>query len=391
MRFLKLVYCQTNGYSYFAFEKFINFNFHNLLRSVQNMLLLILSFGFCLNSFGQDSLSKAIQFNVLNADILPHSEDIRLLSYSNPVGFSAAYIWQNSRSGNSYEYPLKSRKGFKFQYVNFNNTKQLGHALSLSAFTEPILGTNRKLFFSFPIEAGLINLNKVYHPINNPDNLFFSLPISFYLSAGIQTNFKLNKQLLLQSAFQYQHISNGGIKMPNKGMNFISYHLGLCYYLTEPNWQKSKLPKQSKETNKFNLEGYLIGTAKTITQTNELLPMAGIQVSAIKPLNYFHAVYFSTEGLYNSHKKAYEKNKGNVVSAWEQSLLMGYQLSIGATRFQVSFGYPVLSESSTSKNIYQRYMLVRTFAKRWLLAGSLKAEGHVADIFDVRLGYQLSR
>jgi hypothetical protein len=34
-------------------------------------------------------------------------------------------------------------------------------------------------------------------------------------------------------------------------------------------------------------------------------------------------------------------------------------------------------------------MLIRTIAKRWLIAGSLKAEGHVADIFDVRLGYKI--
>lgn len=345
----------------------------------------------CYKSQGQDSLSKAVQFNVLSADILPHSEDIRPLSYSNPIGLSAAYIWQNSRSGNSYEYPLKSRKGFKFQYVNLNNVKQLGHAISVSAFTEPIIGSNRKLFFSFPIEAGFIYLNKVYHPINNPENLFFSLPLSFYLSAGLQSNYKINKQVVLQSALQYQHISNGGIKMPNKGMNFISYHLGICYYLNEPNWQKSKLPKKQIEQNKFNLEGYIMGTAKTITQTNELLPMAGFHVTAIKPLNYFHAIHIATEGLYNTHKKAFEKNKGNQVSAWEQSLLLGYQLSIGATRLQISLGYPVISEPSSYKNIYQRYMLVRTISKRCLLAGSLKAEGHVADIFDIRLGYQLTK
>jgi hypothetical protein len=54
----------------------------------------------CYKSQGQDSLSKAIQFNVLRADILPHSEDIRKLSYSNPIGFSAAYIWQNWISAN---------------------------------------------------------------------------------------------------------------------------------------------------------------------------------------------------------------------------------------------------------------------------------------------------
>jgi hypothetical protein len=177
--------------------------------------------------------------------------------------------------------------------------------------------------------------------------------------------------------------------MPNKGMNFTSYHAGLCYYLNEPNWKKSKLPKTENEVFKTQFEAYVLGTAKTLSPSNKLLPMIGFQLSAMKPFNYFHAIAFSTEGLYNSHKKAFEKNKGNEVSAWEQSLLLGYQLSIGTTRLQVFFGYPVISESSTSKNIYQRYMLVKTIAKRWLIAGSLKAEGHVADIFDVRLGYKL--
>ena len=290
---------------------------------MKNVLFIFINLIIWHKCIGQDSLSKAIQFNLLRADILPHSEDIRPLSYSNPVGFSVAYIWQNSRSGNSYEYPLKSRKGFKFQFVNFNNVKQLGYAISLSAFTEPILGANRKLFFSFPIEAGLIKLSRIYDPINNPKNLFFSSPISFYLSVGLQANFKINKQLLLQTAIQYQHISNGGIKMPNKGMNFTSYHAGLCYYLNEPNWQKSKLAKSENEVFKTQFEAYVLGTAKTLSPSNKLLPMMGFQVSALKPFNYFHAIAFSTEGLYNSHKKAYEKNKGNEVSAWEQSILLG--------------------------------------------------------------------
>ena len=359
-----------------------------LPKSKSTCLLFLLVFAFGLQNKAQDNLSRGLQFNGFTADILPHSEDIRALSYTQANGLSAAYFWQHSRSGNSYEYPIKSRKGFKLQYVNFNNPVKLGNAYSISGFTEPMMGSNRKLFISFPIEAGFVGLTQIYDPVKNPENLFFSTPLSFYLSAGLQFNYKLSNKLLIQSAIQYQHISNGGIKMPNKGMNFLSIHLGSAYYFNEPNWQKSILKKEPV-LNKNSWEVYLMGTAKTLSPSNELKPMMGIQTSYIRKFNHFHALLFSSEGLYNTHKKASEKNSGNEINAWDQSILLGYQLSIGATRFQVSFAYPILGYFN-KRNIYQRYMLIRNLSKKWQLAGSLKAEGHVADIFDLRIGYRFS-
>ncbi|MFY8019719.1 MAG: acyloxyacyl hydrolase, partial [Bacteroidia bacterium] len=249
------------------------------------LILFVLAYGLQIQA--QDSLSRAFQVNLFQSDILPHSEDIRSLSFSEPRGFSAAYIWQHSRSGNSYAYPLKSRKGFKMQYVNFNYPSKLGSAFSLSAFTEPMIGSNRNLFLSFPIEAGIVGLSKIYHAQQNPENLFFSTPISFYLSAGMQINYKISNLLLLQSALQYQHISNGGIKMPNKGMNFFSYHLGICKYFNEPNWQKSILKKEPLKS-KHNWEFYLMATAKTLSPENKLQPMMGFQASYIRSFNHFH-------------------------------------------------------------------------------------------------------
>ena len=119
--------------------------------------------------------------------------------------------------------------------------------------------------------------------------------------------------------------------MPNKGMNFLSIHLGSAYYFNEPNWQKSILKKEPL-LNKNSWEVYLMGTAKTLSPSNELKPMMGIQTSYIRKFNHFHALLFSSEGLYNTHKKASEKNRGNEINAWDQSILLGYQLSIGATK-----------------------------------------------------------
>jgi hypothetical protein len=37
---------------------------------------------------------------------------------------------------------------------------------------------------------------------------------------------------------RYNHISNGGIKKPNKGMNFPMVTIGLNRYLSQPNYKK---------------------------------------------------------------------------------------------------------------------------------------------------------
>lgn len=335
--------------------------------------------------------NKAIQINAFGADILPHSEDIRELSYSQPSGVSLAYMWQNPLAGNSLEKPLKSRKGLRLQYVNFNNPTQLGSAFSLAAFTEPMFGSNRKLFLSLPIEFGLAHVTEIYHPVSNPENLFFSTPISFFLNAGGQVNYKLSQQVLLNVGMQYQHLSNGGIRMPNKGMNFISINAGMSYYLKPTVWEKSSNKLSTKSTFKYLLEAYVTASAKTLGQTNEVKPLGGFQVSFIKPINYYHHWVLASEGVYHTFNQSYFAMRGIDIHPWQQSLLGGYALSIGKTSFQVLLGTPIVNKTSNENIVYQRYMLVQTIGKKWLLAGSLKAEGHVADIFDLRLGYRITR
>jgi hypothetical protein len=254
-----------------------------------------------------------------------------------------------------------------------------------------MFGSNRKLFLSLPIEMGLAQLNKTYHPLTNPENLFFSTPISFFLNAGAQVNYKLNQQVLINIGMQYQHLSNGGIKMPNKGMNFISLNTGLCFYPKAPIWEENKIKKSSKSNAKYLVETYLTGSAKTLNQTNELMPLGGFQVSFLKPMNYYHHLVVASEGVYHTYNQRYFALRALEVNPWQQSLLGGYALRIGNTSFQVLLGTPIINKTSNEKAVYQRYLLVQTFGKKWLLAGSLKAEGHVADIFDLRLGYRITR
>jgi hypothetical protein len=73
------------------------------------------------------------------------------------------------------------------------------------------------------------------------------------------------------------------------------------------------------------------------------------------------------------------------------SVQAGYELRIGKTSLILLMGADALNKNRLNTLLYQRYALVQKLGNRFLLAGTLKANGHVADIFDLRLGYQISQ
>jgi len=161
--------------------------------------------------------------------IIPHSEAIKDIAYSKPWGIE----WNVSKHINSQaawnECSCYPRIGISAAYFNFDNPSVLGNAYWLTPYIEPMLGAHRKLFFSFRLGAGLAYLDNVYHPIRNPNNLFYSLPVSFSLLANTALNVRATSRFLLRLLANYHHLSNGGMQLPNKGINFSTFSVGIDY------------------------------------------------------------------------------------------------------------------------------------------------------------------
>jgi hypothetical protein len=344
---------------------------------------------FSLQLAAQESSILNISNSSYYAYIIPHSRDIEALASSNPVGTSISLAWQSGRVTATASAPLRGKKGFRLAYTQFGNPAQLGNAFHLTAFTEPFLGSSRKLFVSFPIDAGMSYLSKVYHPKNNPENLFFGSHLSFYLGAGIQLQYKCSEQFLVHTNVSYQHVSNGGIKMPNKGMNFPSVSLGASYYLQKPNWQPL-LPIVNSTRNKMqSYKLFMFASFKTVPNPNTLVPLGGAQFLFTQSINNWHHMVVGSELVHNTYKKEFFARQNTSVQAWENSLQAGYELRVGKTSLLLLLGADILNDKRLNSFIYQRYGLLQKISNKWFLAGTLKSNGHVADIFDVRLGYQL--
>ena len=92
------------------------------------------------------------------------------------------------------------------------------------------------MFFHF---RGVIGLSALAQPFNiqtNPLNLSYSLPLSACVMVRAGFSVSLDAQWYLGIRARYNHVSNGGIREPNKGLNYPSLALQLDYSLAPVNF-----------------------------------------------------------------------------------------------------------------------------------------------------------
>lgn len=321
--------------------------------------------------------------------IIPHSRELATIADSYPWGLQLDWSKLSLTQKAWNQCNCYSKVGLSFTYFNFGNPAVLGNAYNLILYGEPYLTFQKDLFFTFSTGIGATYLDQVYDEVTNPQNTFFSSPISFIVFLNFAINYKISPELYLNLTIHYNHISNGGIKQPNKGMNFPTIGLGLDYK-TNPlpfkKWDKV-------EVRKGAIQGYgrLFATRKTATATDEfteekrwLLGIAGGAKIMIANFNALSTgVEFFRDNSLSVEARRREIDEDPHVLGWS----VGHHFIFGKFNFNQQMIYYVYKPSLLiSQKFYQRYELAYQL-NEFLVAGiSLKAHAQVADNFDLRLG-----
>lgn len=324
--------------------------------------------------------------------IIPHSSELKGISNTTPWGIQVEWsklratekAWNNC---NCY-----AQSGLSFNYYNYGNPQELGNSYNLIYFAEPYLNFGKKLFYSFRSGIGVTFLDQLYNSETNPRNTFYSSSISFILQASLNVNYQLNQKMTISLSGNYNHISNGGMKQPNKGMNFPTASLGLSYHP-----DKKTLEKRDKNMiNKSKLLYYarLFGTLPEVEgneiETNERKLLLGISGGILYHLTQTNAVNGGFEFISNGAYKAAAEKQDLDYDHHEINFLVGHNFVFGRITFNQQLGvYLYRPFPSTSKDIFQRYELLYQLGDKFQIGTSLKAHGHVADNFDLRFGILL--
>lgn len=342
----------------------------------------------CILVFAQYESSIGASFH--KGFIFAHSKDVENTAGSYPYGIQLEYNKQLLDEKTWEMCNCYPRTGYFLQYFNYDNNI-LGSSIHSGAYIEPYWGYGKAVGVSLKGMAGLGWLSNPYHHTKNPGNQSYSLPVSAYVALGLGLHVRLTNQFQLNAYANYNHISNGGIKDPNKGINWPTASLGLVYVLkpiTIP--QRSRKPFEPA-TAMRKWEAYTFWSSRT-AQLGEKKrwQIWGIGTQYTRQVAKVSALTAGAEIWYDySLQERLRRDVFNSSSSLRSGIMVGHVFLMGKFSLSQQMGFYLLNPSGYFPLLYQRYGLQYSFHKKWSGGVNLLVHGHVANFIDFRLAYQL--
>jgi hypothetical protein len=240
--------------------------------------------------------------------------------------------------------------------------------------------------FSVKGGAGFSYHTKIYHDPDNQLNKFFSTRLSFPLYLSARIKYRLNSNLFLTLSGNYNHISNGAMRIPNYGMNFPTVSAGLEYFnkkIPELNDHFSPL-RNKKESGRYlviqALTGYKV-VYGVDTWTFGLSTRYTWQIRTRYALNA-GAEFIDDKGV----KKMIEISEVEVDNK-RFAITGGQDFLLGRAVFTQYLGIYVYSPYKAKHPVYQKYELSYKILPDIMLGVYLKAHTSDAELFGFSMNY----
>lgn len=193
------------------------------------ILPILLSFVFTANAqFRADAIDIKTSYGV----IMPHHKSFY---YFLNGRIPTIAVTVNTITNGEQEW-LRARKnptfGFGFFYSDLKNKTILGQAYALYMNYGQSIFKYKQTGLQFSMSGGVAYLNKIFDPINNPYNIAVSSHLNAYLNPSLDFYYK-NKALKFSTGLALTHLSNGGFKKPNSGLNHVGIHFGLSAQISK--------------------------------------------------------------------------------------------------------------------------------------------------------------
>lgn len=145
-----------------------------------------------------------------------------------------------------------------FLNMNYTETNRIGRPFkfgdgySISTNVDFKLADFGKFQFLLSPSVGLIYVTKTVH--TDPDTYYFGSHINAVFNGGIGFNYDFSKDYSLTSKVSFLHFSNGGVKIPNAGINMLTAELGIQkHFFTNTNENQTLRPEKDFKKNALEI------------------------------------------------------------------------------------------------------------------------------------------
>jgi hypothetical protein len=313
--------------------------------------------------------------------VFAHSKEVQNTKGAKPIAMELDLNKQLIQNESWNECRCFPRTGLLISYFDLDN-EVLGKSFNAAWYIEPFFSTTRIFKISLKGAAGLSYATNPHDAATNPDNNSYSMYLNAYLGLGLGGNFSLSRHINAKVSAYYNHISNGGLKDPNKGINWPAITLQVFYVYN---------PYTPSKENKSNIDYSQRLLRKDVnfylTQKN-IYAIWGGGISFSRQFAGMNAWTFGGEftvdhALENKMEEDHATERDFVLGG----LLAGHEFLMGCFNFSQQLGIYIFKAEDYFKPIYQRYGLTYALTKSISMGVNLKAHGKEASFLDGRIVY----
>ncbi len=328
-----------------------------------------------------------------------HTPAVKSIGGARPIGFGFEYSKQAKDSATYHLCSAFPRVGLQLQYYHYF-TPILGSSLMASYFIQPVYRLNDRFNFFYRASVGFSYSDNPFNPNSKIDTLNqnYSLRINPYLQITSGFGLRLSQHLSLDASGEFNHVSNGNVKRPNRGLNWLTASLSLVY---NPN--ESVLPKYHRVHDKYWVGrpwNYTIGAMYVAKQdyagsaaAYQRMYAAGGFIEASKQIGRIHAFVTGVQVYYND-LKIDAPNPAISYSPLKHSALLagvyvGHEFLMGRFIFNQIIGTYITPHPAIYTNLFHQHSLRYLFDRHWQAGFGLKAHESDADFICLNALYRL--
>ena len=337
--------------------------------------------------------SKYFELRYQHGFIYKHASAIDRLVKGNISAIDVNLGWQTK--GNSlwqqlYRYP---NAGIGIYYSMLNYPEVLGNAISCYGFINiPLLNYRNKYVLSYHTGIGAAYVTKVYDANAEVKNDAYSTHLNLYFDFSIDLAVRIYKQFSLVNALGITHYSNGAVKMPNLGLNTITYQVGLNY---NPSYSCSNRIKNKiiKPKKRNELRIFYSPTIKAIPPKGKVTYFASsLSINYGFILNQKRTLGVGLDLFYDeSLKRIYLDNGVDYRPNFR--FKPGYHLSqdlkFGKLSFLLESGWYFKTRFTDEDTFYHRLGIKYQFIENLFILYALKTHWVTADYMELAIGYNI--
>jgi hypothetical protein len=313
-------------------------------------------------------------------------------------------MWQQKFGNPSY--------GAGVYMPDFLENKEFGHPVVVYGIFRGAIKKWKKVEWQYEWGGGFAFNWKPFSVADNYLNPSLGSSTSIYINVGTRLQYQIGKHFDLALGANFNHFSNGALKMPNKGLNVFSPKLSLTYNLDERN--PAKTDSVHSRYDKYGTweiaafggvknvmyKGYDVDLAKRYE--GFYFPAYGVETVYHRQISFKSAfglgigIHYDGEYNYSIHAENGElyKKKNFKNEKLLLNIFPSYRLMIGDFSVNVQPGFYLFKQKNESDIpwFYQRLGFQYQLSKKLFVSVGIRAyDFHVADFIEWKLGYAIGR